>query len=687
MADKTLTPLFKQRSLVAWLLGFTVMYQMVYQVFIWRELDQEQAASDEWCASSPGAAPSSPRCLEAQLFRSWQQAAGVAPAWQGWGQDKMIGIEEMTTAPSTSAWNTSFAVPTASPSAQAPPASTTGIGPSVADGDGAIGASFTAAAEAPSSAGLLQEDEPAVVQSTSWSPMTAWARGLEALQRRMEARMWSLPSMQRKRRNELFENLDSIADNISASLASRSNNTYWGQELAQLQEHVEAHMAARRTRHASSKEAQHKEQKKKDDSLLQQITAFHKELCQEPFRVNYTACRAFLPARSANVDELQNRTAALEADLAAIATESSAWRQSFEARVAQTHKELCEEPQRRDRPDCVAFLADMKAQELRKAEALRDQRRARGAELRANITREMKEKNAALDAKLAELASEHRAWEKEWLEKNGLPLAVASENSPSESEGVAHEEAVAQPREPKVLHWSAVAAWASRPQRTQHLRAGGGRSGGELAVVGRAELRSSHWGGMIPKVACVTAISSGPAMKTLLKYFIQNFRLQTYEGPMQLVLVYHYKDLDAGQLVSGYADGFYIKGVAARSEGDFPSTTALRFGAWASDADVIVHWSFREWHDPQRLSLQVRALAYTLRPACVLRRRLGPETEREEDAWDATLAGEAAWMREHWHPLLAEQQAVLLGAEARHLVELDMDTFSGEHGLPAEELQ
>merc|ERR1719454_2132706 len=83
-------------------------------------------------------------------------------------------------------------------------------------------------------------------------------------------------------------------------------------------------------------------------------------------------------------------------------------------------------------------------------------------------------------------------------------------------------------------------------------------------------------------------------------YFINNFRLQDYEGPRQLVLVYEYTDAEAAELARKYVDGYYIKAVATRSE-KFPSTESLRYGAWSSDADVIAQWDFDEWHDPSRL--------------------------------------------------------------------------------------
>jgi len=648
------------------LLGLTVVYQAVYQIFMLRTLEEESDASDEWCASDPSASPSSPRCLEAQLFRSWQQAAQV-PTFPGW-EDKLSRVENMTTPPSTASWNASGATSAVFPLQQVASAiSSSGVSSLAGNVSEAAEAAMVAAGAGDSAVVPPAE----ATGQEAWSPMTSWARGIVDLQRHMEERMWSLPSMQRKRREELSKSFDRLADNITASLAA-SNSTYWGQGLAELQERMKAHMAAHHPKQAFSREHQHQQQTHKEASLLDEVTAFHRELCKESFRANYAACRAFHAASSAgsaaaerhahDEEELHERSAAMEADLAALATESSAWHHAFEDKVAQARKELCEDPQRRDRPDCVEFLAALKQQEHRRSAAHRAER--------ANITQELKEKAAALDTELNQIASEHRAWEKGLLEKYGLATAAGGQQTEA-----------AMPREPKTLHWSAVAAWASNPKGPQRLRGGGNSGSRTPAVVGRAELRRSHWAGMIPKVACITPIKSSLAAKIQLKYFLQNFRLQTYEGPAQLVLVYHHTDHAAAELIASYADGFYIKAIAARGEDDFPSTTALRFGAYSSDADVIVHWKFADWHHPNRLSLQVRALAYSSRPACVLRQQQQQQQHQLESegpnkmaqqAWDETLTGEASWMREHWHPLLNEQHAVIFGAEAHHLVEVDM---------------
>lgn len=159
-------------------------------------------------------------------------------------------------------------------------------------------------------------------------------------------------------------------------------------------------------------------------------------------------------------------------------------------------------------------------------------------------------------------------------------------------------------------------------------------------------------------------------------YFIDNFKLQDYEGPKQLLLLYHYLDTDAAELVQKYADGVSIKGVAARGSEDFPSNAAFRYGAWSADADVIARWEFDDWHDPSRLSMQVRAMAATSRPACMLESKSdqSKDTKAEEAVvvGETSLAGDRSWMKVYWQPLPAEESANLVPPPATHVVHLDI---------------
>lgn len=194
----------------------------------------------------------------------------------------------------------------------------------------------------------------------------------------------------------------------------------------------------------------------------------------------------------------------------------------------------------------------------------------------------------------------------------------------------------------------------------------------KMSVVSRQDVRHMRWSGVIPKVACITAIQGSRHTKARIMYFVNNFRLQDYEGPRQLILVYHHSDTVAAELIDEYVDGTYIKGVAAFGDSVFPSAAGLRYGAWSSDADVIARWDFEEWHDPSRLSMQIRALATSSRPACVIR---SPQHHQNQSTFNASsLAGERSWMNKHWHPLVPEESAALETSRAAQVVELDMES-------------
>merc|ERR1719428_127782 len=101
---------------------------------------------------------------------------------------------------------------------------------------------------------------------------------------------------------------------------------------------------------------------------------------------------------------------------------------------------------------------------------------------------------------------------------------------------------------------------------------------------------------------------------------------------------------------------FFIKAVGAR--GEVPSTMALRFGAWESDsdADVVARWDIDSFHHPERLSMQVRALGHSGRPASLNMwgARLTPDGKRsvvgEPLGLESSMVGLRGWMEKNWHP-------------------------------------
>lgn len=255
---------------------------------------------------------------------------------------------------------------------------------------------------------------------------------------------------------------------------------------------------------------------------------------------------------------------------------------------------------------------------------------------------------AKLEGDLSHIASERKVWEAKLLDKYGLAASTTTAQKSFLE---------------KRLQWSSVVAWAKSSWR---------RHSGRKAHVLRKEVRHMEWSGKIPSAACITAIKGSPHTKARMMYFINNFRLQDYEGPRQLVIVYHQQDDVARELVQLYADGTFIKGVAVGGDDAFPSTAALRYGAWSSDADIVAQWDFDQWHDPSRLSMQIRALASSSRPACVIKPWYNNTIDDESD--DTSILGERSWMDKHWHPLLGYEveHAVLDSAQAFNLVEIDM---------------
>ncbi|CAK0848786.1 unnamed protein product, partial [Prorocentrum cordatum] len=107
-----------------------------------------------------------------------------------------------------------------------------------------------------------------------------------------------------------------------------------------------------------------------------------------------------------------------------------------------------------------------------------------------------------------------------------------------------------------------------------------------------------------------------------LMYAVNNFKLQRYDGDSELVVgrTDHHDDAEGAKLVRKYTqEGARVRGVASRDDvASFPSTMAFRYAAWTSRAQVIAQWDFEAYHHPERLSMQVRAMASSRRPGSLL---------------------------------------------------------------------
>lgn len=198
------------------------------------------------------------------------------------------------------------------------------------------------------------------------------------------------------------------------------------------------------------------------------------------------------------------------------------------------------------------------------------------------------------------------------------------------------------------------------------------------AQVTRKDVHGGKWAGRIPKVACIMAVPDTVRAHARLKYVVNNFRSQHYDGPKQLIIVYHYQDYKGAERIKNLADGHVVKAVAARTM-EVPSSTALRYGAWAADrdTDLVARWDVDGWHHPKRLDMQVRALAFADRPACLLKQWTVTPGDGSrivvngELGGEQSLIGERAWMDSNWHPYLPTGEQALL-AHKGQVALLDM---------------
>lgn len=625
------------KNVILWLLGLTICYQIAYQAFMYHEIQQE--ALDEVChAPSMGGsfAGQSPHCEEVQLFRSWQdqEAEWHAALAAESGEEHLI----KESAPVLHFGE--IAADSPEPELQLPvQGNATGNSTGNATQDSAHGAiaaiaeataAATAAAAARSTtaapkvappapgaflapANASAERAPAPAdqsQEAEGVPMTAWAAGLEKLEHQLEEQMEHLPSMRHKHAHERQARMDSLMDSVAASLANTSKAevmTPWATELVALQKHLDEELHAR-------EEAHH---------------AHH------------------LHSTTATTTEV-----------------------SLLDRIYRVGHELCATPDHRDRPECAQFMHGEHPETHGETDAKKLAHRAAKASWRMNLTQDIKEHEAQLDSKLAELRGEKKAWEEAFIARVASARSL-ERDAGAEATGIELTQSASSLRGGGrvYVHWSSVKAWHG----PKWWEMSTGRS-----LVTREEAQGAHWAGMIPKVACITAITSGFHAKIQMKYFINNFHLQNYEGPRQLVFVYHHTDLEAAKLVQRYSDGVSIRGVAARNNESFPSTQGLRYGAWITDADVIARWDFEEWHHPNRLSLQVRALALSTRPACVVQQAAGTTHSLSREA---SIVGEAVWMRRHWRPMAANESEVLDSVQADRVVQLHADDLRHEgHG-------
>eukprot|EP00746_Dinoflagellata_sp_MGD_P164705 gnl/MRDRNA2_/MRDRNA2_93493_c0_seq1.p1 gnl/MRDRNA2_/MRDRNA2_93493_c0~~gnl/MRDRNA2_/MRDRNA2_93493_c0_seq1.p1 ORF type:complete len:575 (-),score=109.83 gnl/MRDRNA2_/MRDRNA2_93493_c0_seq1:34-1758(-) len=313
-------------------------------------------------------------------------------------------------------------------------------------------------------------------------------------------------------------------------------------------------------------------------------------------------------------------------------------------------REMCEDPKRRDRQACERFLSPEERHDAAKAK---------------------------LQSGLRKIAEKRLEWERSFVKraKNiGKQMCMRNHR---------HGDAVCQPFLADVP--------TSAPGRILSMAftqsAGVSKKRDEPTRVESKILNSSKWGGMIPRVACIMGVPNTTDAHVRVKFAINGFREQSYEGPTQLVMVYHYQDEDTARLLKRFADGTYIKAVPARTS--VPSTTASRYGAWVArnDTDVVARWDLDTWHHPNRLAMQVRALGLTGLPVSLLGRRTLITDDGHMPVrylkngfqgkspvgfgWPESLVAERSWAEKNWKPSLMGEGASL-AASSGHISLLDM---------------
>jgi len=421
---------------------------------------------------------------------------------------------------------------------------------------------------------------------------------------------------------------------------SKDLMTPWAHKLDDLTHDIQHHMEQRtkeRAEHAAARKATHdarlagahaKAASRDVSPLLQEVETLGAQLCQDPKRRNTTACAHFLHP---DADIVDSRVAHKHA--------ADAHKHLMERHMQQLHKdqghddaeirqqseaflrELCADPARKSYPSCAHFLTTTVA-------PVRSSSNLRAA------SKSLKEDGASTAPKLVEY--------------------------------------------PTSLQWTPLTD-AEVSRKTHHV-------GDAVVSMNRKHLLGHHWVGKIPKVVCVCVLPEGAVTETLMKYFMDNYRLQNYEGTRELMLVYHNTDAEAARVAHLYVDGTSVKAAAVRDTEVFPSATAYRYGAWlAKDADLVARWDFEGFHHPNRLSMQVHAIALSKRPVSLLSGVTAFDADGKHAVvsntgiYHGSMLGDAAWMRKNWMPILEEENSVLHGLHSGDITQVAMPELLSYH--------
>jgi hypothetical protein len=295
-----------------------------------------------------------------------------------------------------------------------------------------------------------------------------------------------------------------------------------------------------------------------------------------------------------------------------------------------------------------------------------EERHKRREENRKALVAEISQRMDKLDKSLLDVVSDRKAWETTLLEKYHAPNKTETDTkaaAPSKQSSFMS----------KRLQWSGMpTVYHTKNKVSDFLEA----TKKEAVSVHKSDIRHLHWEGKLPKIAAIAWIKGDRKHRARMMYFVDNFKLQDYQGEKELMLVYHHKDEVAAHIVARYENDTEVKSVVAhdKSEDMFPSDPALRYAAWTSDADLIAQWDFEEFHDPSRLSLQVKSLAYTKRHASVLATSSTSHSQDEEakEYHQVSILGEKSWMKANWHPFSERHSEIAQTFILGEIVELDL---------------
>eukprot|EP00927_Polykrikos_kofoidii_P037772 TRINITY_DN319_c0_g1_i2.p1 TRINITY_DN319_c0_g1~~TRINITY_DN319_c0_g1_i2.p1 ORF type:complete len:732 (-),score=118.32 TRINITY_DN319_c0_g1_i2:39-2234(-) len=721
MANATFKPSSAgNNKFVLSLLGATVLYQVVYQFFMHRAL-VESESSEDTCDGGP--LTDSPRCVEVNLFRSWKDAE-IHDHFDH-SQPNLLKFVPKADAAKVLSYR-AFRVPTLLKS---------GSDTSVGKSSSSIKSKFDG----------VYRDTLASIQRRS--SITPWAKSVQASQVELESGVESLPSTQLHHREEREHDFDELYQTTLASIRNRSGATDWSKELTAIQRRFDDQM-----RHPPSSSKSDEERVKRSDdfdTLYQATLASLNKNSSTAWETLVESSEADLEARKESLrsarlqrrEEREKRFNALyhealssihdNTSVAEWANHLETIRRRFEGgdttttttlgahqkslldQIHDFQRELCESPEHRHLSACSEFVSIAEADGTTTSVAPR-----------IHLNNDLAEHNAAFNSSLSEMRAEHDRWMLNFSHTGDSYIKdLCSDPSRKTYKACATflaDSSVASVLSPEKTLKSGrfvVDASTDKGEDTWRpsLRGSGARgtdsmlwssvlespkesNGAEKSstvAVTTDELRAATWSGTIPKVACVAAVPVGRESRSRFADFLKEFREQTYEGASQLVLVYSSADKQMADLVRNSSDGTYIKAVATHDGLDPMSTVALRYGAWSSDADVIASWRFDERHHPDRLAMQVRALALARKPVSILKRwtllssdgnRLLDKVMSAEPGWVGSLVGEKSWMQKHWMPMLGNERDVLHGTAASDLVEVDMPELSvyaasGPHAL------